>query len=131
MGEVVNPELEDLKRQIALEKERNALLAERERMEREKAQRLEREAEAQRRREEEEAKVAWRRQEIVSQARKEQQEEEERRLANIRRSREKTTKTALTVGGTIGFFCAGPLGVAIGMHVGDKWAKKTNAERHP
>jgi len=109
VGEVVDPELDALKRQLALEKERNALLAERERLEKEKAQRMERAVEAQRR----------------------QQQQEEERMAMIERKKVRTTDKALTVGGTIGFLCGGPVGMAIGMHVGDKWATKKIKERYP
>merc|ERR1719473_1616716 len=95
VGEVVDPELDALKRQLALEKE--------------KAQRMERAVEAQRR----------------------QQQQEEERMAMIERKKVRTTDKALTVGGTIGFLCGGPVGMAIGMHVGDKWATKKIKERYP
>merc|ERR1719473_575367 len=72
VGEVVDPELDALKRQLVLEKERNALLAERERLEKEKAQRMERAVEAQRR----------------------QQQQEEERMAMIERKKVRTTDKA-------------------------------------
>ena len=153
-GEVVNPELDELKRQLAIEKERNALLAERERLEKEKAERLQREAAARMQRERaqlaeqerlekekaerhlavlvererlEKEKAERRQREAEAQLRREQ--DQQNQIALVEKSKAKTRKTGIMVGATIGLCCAGPFGAAIGMHVGDKWAGKVNRER--
>lgn len=127
--------------EIALLRERQAL-QERRRVEREQFEREEREAQQEREERERRRKVLQQERERemqleherelrMEQARQRQQEEErerrqaaERKEAAVQRDRRRVTDQGVGVGMTIGFFAAGPVGMAVGGYIGNKWAKQ-------